>query len=328
MLSFLRQRWFLIALISVLVAGIGRPLTMRPFSDHLSSDAILAAVTFMMALPLETSVLWRAVRQPGPAWLGTLVNSGLAPPLGWLTSRMLPAELAAGVILATTVPSTLASAAVLTRRAGGNDAVCFLVTMITNLTCFVVVPAWLVLLIGVRAEVNFGAIVLKLFLWVVIPITAAQILRQWPPIGSSATRHKILLGGMAQVGILLMVLIGAVDCGERLAALESDSIVTPGTLALMIVAVTAVHMMLVIAGFALSRAISIGRDDAIAVAFSGSQKTLMVGAFLATAVAPLAILPMVAYHAAQLVIDTLIADWMRPRNQRGSRLPSGTSAEL
>src|SRR5688572_16117166 len=109
MLAFFRQRWFLFTLIAVLVAGIAWPFAMRPFTNLLSSDAILATVTFMMALPLETSVLWRAVRQPGPAWLGTILNSGLAPPLGWLASRILPAELAAGLILATTVPSTLAS---------------------------------------------------------------------------------------------------------------------------------------------------------------------------------------------------------------------------
>jgi sodium/bile acid cotransporter 7 len=314
MLAFLCHRWFLISLIAVLTAGIVWPSAMRPITDLLSGDAILAITTFLMALPLETGVLWRSVRKPGPAWLATFLSSGVAPPLGWLASRILPAELAAGVILATTVPSTLASAAVLTRRAGGNDAVAFLVTMITNLTCFLVVPAWLLVLVGVRTEIDFNAIVIKLLLLVVLPIIAAQILRQWPAIGRQATRHKIALGTIAQIGVLLMVLVGAVDCGTRLAALETRSVISPGNVLLLIAAVTAVHMLLVMAGFVLSRAFSIGRDDAIAVAFSGGQKTLMVGAFLATAVAPLAILPMVAYHAAQLIIDTLIADWLRQRN--------------
>jgi solute carrier family 10 (sodium/bile acid cotransporter), member 7 len=287
---------------------------MRPLVRWLSGDVILATITFIMALPLETGVLWRAVRRPGPAWLGSLLNSGIAPPLGWLASRVLPAELGAGVILATTVPSTLASAAVLTRRAGGNDAVAFLVTMITSLACFIVVPTWLSLLVGIRAGVDFGHIVRGLMLLVVLPIIAAQLLRQWPPIGRQATRHKSLLGGLAQVGILLMVSIGAVDCGTRLAAMENDSVVSPGNILLMVAAVSAVHVVLVIAGFALSRLFSIGREDSIAVAFSGSQKTLMVGVYLSLAIGPLAILPMVAYHAAQLVIDTLIADRLRQRD--------------
>jgi sodium/bile acid cotransporter 7 len=321
MLSFLRQRWFLLALIAVLVAGIAWPAAMRPVAKLASGDVILAVITFIMALPLETSVLWRAVRRPGPAWLGSLLSSGLAPPLGWLASRMLPGELAAGVILAATVPSTLASAAVLTRRAGGNDAVAFLVTMITNLACFLVIPSWLWLLMGMRAEVDFSRIVLKLLLLVVLPIVVAQILRQLPPIGRQATRHKLLLSVVAQVGVLLMVLIGAVECGQRLASLESDSVVSAANILLMIVAVASVHGVLVAAGFALSRTFSIGREDAIGVAFAGGQKTLMVGAFLAMAVGPLAILPMVAYHAAQLIIDTLIADWLRQRDDVASLDP-------
>jgi sodium/bile acid cotransporter 7 len=314
MFAFLRQRWFLLALIAVLVAGIAWPAAMRPAAELVAGDVILAVVTFFMALPLETGVLWRAVRRPGPAWLGSLLSSGLAPPLGWLASRMLPAELAIGVILAATVPSTLASAAVLTRRAGGNDAVAFLVTMITNLACFLVIPSWLLLLTGVRTEIDFSGIVFKLLLLVVLPIIVAQILRQSPPVGRLATRHKLLLSVVAQVGVLLMVLIGAVEVGERFASLESESVVSAPNILLMIVAVVAVHVVLVATGFALSSAFSIGREDAIGVAFAGGQKTLMVGAFLATAVGPLAILPMVAYHAAQLIIDTLIADWLRQRN--------------
>jgi solute carrier family 10 (sodium/bile acid cotransporter), member 7 len=313
MLVFLRQRWFLIALLAVLVAGMAWPHAMRPVVRWMPSDAIVAIVTFIMALPLETRVLWRAVRRPGAAWLAAGINSGVAPPLGWLASRMLPAELAAGVVLAASVPCTLATAAVWTRRARGNDSVAFLVTMITNLACFLVVPAWLMLLVGIRANVDFRAIVAGLVLLVVLPILAAQCLRQWRPVGSWATYRVALLGTLAQAGVLLMVFVAAVSSGQRLAELDSDSVVSAGNIALMMVAVTTVHGALLGLGFGLSRALRIPPADAVAVAFAGSQKTLMVGAYLALAVGPLAILPMVAYHAAQLVIDTFVADYLRQR---------------
>jgi sodium/bile acid cotransporter 7 len=314
MLTFLQQRWFLIGLLVVLVAGIAFPTTMRPVADAISGDVILASVTFVMALPLETAVLWRAVRKPGPAWLGALISIVVAPPLAWLFSRILPQELAAGVVLAATVPSTLASAAVLTRRAGGNDAIAVLVTIITNLVCFLVIPFWLWTLVRIRADVDFGDIISGLMLLVVLPIIAAQLLRQFSLIGAPATRHKRMLSNVAQVGILVMVLIGAIYCGERLATLESDSPVSLPMIALMVVVVTAIHVALVLTGFGASRMLSFDSGDAVGVAFAGSQKTLMVGAYIALAVGPLAILPMVAYHAAQLVIDTLIADWLRQRD--------------
>jgi sodium/bile acid cotransporter 7 len=324
MLALLRQRWFLIVLMAVLIAGIAWPHAMRPLARWLPSDVIVAVVTFIMALPLETSALWRAVRRPGPAWLAAFLNSGVAPPLGWLASRILPSELATGVILAASVPCTLATAAVWTRRAGGNDAIAFLVTMITNLACFMVVPAWLLLLIGVRAEIDFRAIVWALLLLVVLPIIAAQILRQRRPMAAWAARHVVTLSSVAQIGVLLMVFVGAVHCGERIASLEHDSIVSAGNVALMIVAVAGVHILLLVLAFGVSGLLRMPRADSIAVAFSGSQKTMMVGAYLALAVGPLAILPMVAYHASQLVVDTLVADWLRPRMDQTSVRPKDT----
>jgi sodium/bile acid cotransporter 7 len=312
LLTFLRQRWFLFVLVAVLVAGIGWPERAEPAARYLPADAIVAVVTFIMAIPLETAALWRSIRRPGPAWLGSVINVGLAPPLGWLVSRMLPLELGAGVIVATSVPCTLATAAVWTRRAGGNDAVAFLVTMFTNLCCFIVAPTWLWLLIGVEADVDYGRIVRGLILLVVLPIVVAQMLRQWPPIGAWAMRHKQALSWMAQCGVLLVVFVGAVNCGKQLQAIGGQSVISPANITIMIAGVAAIHLSLWLLGATAARGIGLDRADAIAVAFSGSQKTLMVGAYLALAVGPLAILPMVAYHAAQLVIDTLIADrWRR-----------------
>jgi sodium/bile acid cotransporter 7 len=319
MLHFLRRRWFLGALIAELVIGMTWPQSIGPWVRWLPGDVLVAATTFVMALPLETAALWRAARRPGPAWLAAGLSSIVAPPLGWLVSRMLPVELASGVILATTVPCTLATAAVWTRRAGGNDAVAFLVTIITNLSCFLVVPAWLWLLMGRtaqvdirRAEIDYSQLAVGLVLLVVLPIVVAQILRQWPIAGSWSTRHKRQLSQAAQCGVLLMVWIGAVECGEKLAQASQGAPLLAESVFLMIAAVTGVHVTLLLAGFGLARILQFNRQDAIAVAFSGSQKTLMVGAYLALAVGPLAILPMVAYHAAQLVIDTLVADWLQP----------------
>ena len=48
----------------------------------------------------------------------------------------------------------------------------------------------------------------------------------------------------------------------------------------------------------------------IAVGISGSQKTLMVGLQVCLDLG-ITILPMVAFHVAQLLVDTLIADRMR-----------------
>ena len=313
MLSQLAKRWFLLALLVQLAAGMIWPAALEPIARHIPRQAVVAIVMFLMALPMETRVMWDAVRRPGPAWLAAAVNAGLAPPLGWLASQLLPTELAVGLIVAVTVPCTLAAATLWTRRAGGNEAVAILVTLITNLACFFVAPAWLRLLVGTAVAVNYSALILQLALLVVVPIGVAQLVRQWRPFGAWTTERKSLLSGLAQFGILSMVLVGAVGCGERIHGVADGSVLTAGNVALMIVLVTVVHLALLAAGFWLARITGIERPEAIAVAIAGSQKTIMVGLYVALAFGPLAILPMVAYHAAQLIVDTVLADWWRAR---------------
>jgi sodium/bile acid cotransporter 7 len=111
-----------------------------------------------------------------------------------------------------------------------------------------------------------------------------------------------------------MVLIGAVGCGLKLEAMADDTILTATNVLLLIGGVAAVHLSALWLGLRSSRALGFAEPDSIAVAFAGSQKTLMVGAYVALAVGPLAILPMVAYHAMQLFVDTLIADRWAQQN--------------
>jgi sodium/bile acid cotransporter 7 len=63
-------------------------------------------------------------------------------------------------------------------------------------------------------------------------------------------------------------------------------------------------------GVLLAKLARFSREDQIAVAFAGSQKTLMVGLLMAISL-QVSILPMVAFHISQLFIDTLIADRFR-----------------
>jgi sodium/bile acid cotransporter 7 len=311
MLAHLRERWFLLALVAVLVAGMAWPEATAPLAAWIPRHAIVALVMLLMALPMEGRAMWDAARRPGAAWLGVLMNAGVAPPVAWLASHLLPHDLAVGVIVAATVPCTLAAATVWTRRAGGNDAVAILVTMVTNLACFFVVPAWLKLLVGTAAEVDYRALMIQLAALVVAPVAAAQIARWFSPIAAWAGERKMTLSNLAQIGILGMVLVGAVGSGHRLQEFGDDLALVAGELLAMVAVVAAVHLVLLFAGFYLAQFLGLGRPDAIAVGIAGSQKTIMVGLYVALAFGPFAVLPMVAYHAAQLIIDTLVADYWR-----------------
>ncbi|MDA1053494.1 MAG: bile acid:sodium symporter [Planctomycetota bacterium] len=319
MKQFLIQRWFLIALVSVLAIGSCfarqlEPLTEvdLPGTSVPMRSAIVATVLFLMAFPLAASAMWRAMRRPWPPLLAVGVNFGLLPLFAWGVSFGLNADLGGGLLVAAATPCTLASAAVWTRRAGGNDAVAILVTIITNLLCFIVTPLWLLAMTGESVsspELSLDKMSLKLGSLVVLPMTAAQLLRLYKPLGIWATREKRMVSVLAQCGILAMVAIGAIQTGLRLSD-PTQSRLSALDLIAMLAAVCLVHTVMLWVGVGLAKMARFSREDQIAVAFAGSQKTLMVGLLMAISL-QVSILPMVAYHISQLFIDTLIADRFR-----------------
>lgn len=320
------QRWFLIALVAVLAIGSLfaqqlQPLTSLdlPGTSMPLRSAIVAVVLFLMAFPLEASAMWQAMRRPWPPLLAVGVTFGLLPLFAWGISFGLNAELGGGLLVAAATPCTLASAAVWTRRAGGNDAVAILVTIITNLLCFIVTPLWLLAMTGENVsspDLSLRKMSMNLGLLVVLPMLAAQFLRQYKPLGIWATREKHMLGVLAQCGLLTMVMFGAIQSGIGLSD-PTQSPLSALDLLAMLAAVCLVHTVMLWVGLLLAKLARFSREDQIAVAFAGSQKTLMVGLLMAISL-KVSILPMVAYHISQLFIDTLIADRFRA-NDPGSR---------
>jgi len=313
MQRFLVQRWFLILLVLALVTGIFFASELESLSDlKLLRHCLVAAVLFVMALPLEADAMVRSMRHPGPPLLASLVNLGLLPLFAWAVSLLLRGEMAGGLLVATTTPCTLASASVWTRRAGGNDAVAILVTVITNSLCFLITPLWLVAMTGQTVdspELSAGRMSLKLGLLVVLPMAAAQLLRLHRPLAQWSTGRKVTLSVMAQCGILCMVFIGAIRTGLSI-QLGTEHALLAWNVMTMLAAVLVVHVSMLGAGVLLARWCGFSWPDQIAVGFAGSQKTLMVGLLVAISL-QVTILPMVAYHVSQLFVDTLIADRFR-----------------
>ena len=319
MLAFLQRRWFLLSLIATLVVAMAWSSHWVDVAELLPKEWIIGSVLLAMALPLSMDTIWGTIRHPLPAVLAVSINFLVVPLLAWGVSGMLDRELALGLIIAASVPCTLASAAVWTRLAGGNDAVSMLVTMITNLSCFLVTPALIYLLAGNVVEgVAFGEMARKLLLLIVLPIIVAQLLRLVPTIAEWVSSHGRGLSVYCQLGVLSIVFVGAVRSGLRLAEMESQLATILGGLVLMLVLVGAVHLAAWWLGYWVAARVQLGHAEQVAVAFSGSQKTLMVGLAVALQFGGLTLLPMLAYHVEQLVIDTFLADRLRHKDTHPS----------
>lgn len=312
MQSLVRRHWFLALLAVALVVGMTFGPRLANLLLGFPRGWIVATVMFLTALPMSFGQLAAAMRDARSVGWALTLSMAIAPLLAWIIGHMLPTSLAMGLVVAATVPCTLASAAVWTRRGGGNDAVALVVTLVTNLACFAVLPAWLWLLLRSEVAVDAQAMSMRLLTLVVAPVVLAQLLRLSPTITQAATARRPLLSYTAQCGVLIMVFFGAVSAGATLAELDASS-VRPLAWAAMMLAVVSVHLILFALGWIGAGALGAGRPNQLAVAIAGSQKTLMIGLDVALSLSGLAVLPMVAYHVSQLVIDTLLVDWLRKR---------------
>ena len=191
-----------------------------------------------------------------------------------------------------------------------------MVTMATNLACFLITPAWLRLLTKTEATLDYNHMMQELLLFVVLPIMIAQLCRLHLPLANWATRHKMGLSILSQCGILWIVLLGSIDGGAKLASGENERLAWSDWL-LMLLAVNFVHIAALGLGHLLASLCGMQRDDRIAVGFAGSQKTLAIGLALGPEYfSGLTIMPMIAYHVCQLLFDTLVVDYLRSREPK------------
>lgn len=314
-MTFLRRQWFLLILALALAVGIGVAKPLKPLIEvQWLRQSILPAVLFLMAFPMRATAIGNALRRPLGPLLASGINYGLLPLFAWLVVATLGAavglgaDMSHGIFVASATPCTMASAAVWTRRAGGNDAIALVVTVITNSLCFLITPAWVFLLIGRMPQTDPGKMMRDLGLLIVLPMLLAQAVRLIGGIGEWATRHKAAIGISAQVGVLLMVFFGAIQTGNKYAGSQQSTLWLE--IVWMIAIVLSVHLSMLYAGLWLSRLIGLPRDDAVAVGFAGSQKTLMVGLEVSAQIG-VTMLPMVTYHVGQLLADTLVAERLR-----------------
>jgi len=339
------RQWFLPALVISLAIGFGLTNWVRPIAEiAILRSSITAFVLFLMGLTLNAHSIARSIRKPGPAMLGIGINTFLVPLLALPALWLLSPEMAGGLIVTALVPSTLASAAVWTRKAGGDDATAMIVSVVTNLACFLVAPLGLWLILGRVTEISARDQIISLAAWVVLPMILGQITRRFL-LSQWAGKHQTGLATLAQCGILVMVCFGSVASADRMrepdpgqagtpirAEISGEAIsgsrTTMGPAAILAVGGMAIsiHLISFFVAIAVSKRLGHERATQIAVGISGSQKTLMVGLQIALDCG-VSVLPMIIYHVGQLMIDTVIVQRWAKRNQQTSDNKSETNAK-
>ncbi|MBI1314914.1 hypothetical protein GC176_26775 [bacterium] len=328
MLAVLQKRWFLISLLTLIPCGLmtgyfGDVQTVERCRDLVPTRKLTAFILVLMAFSLNSGHLKASLKKPGPVCWASLCNYALIPLLGWAAmSLQLTPDFRIGLMIAASTPCTLAAASVWTRKAGGNDAVSLLTTLVTNTLCFVITPFWLVTATGQSVELNMADLTQRLLWVVLLPTLIGQSLRIFRPAADFATKHKTPIGVVAQSCVLILVLMAALGGGIKLR--ESSLGQQVAGLAVVWTSCVAIHLTAFTVAWRGGGILRLERRDRIAASFAGSQKTLPIGVYLATDPSafggaevidglpiPFAVFPMLMFHASQLFIDTLIADRLK-----------------
>ncbi len=342
MIDFLRKRWFLTSLILIiplgLLLGIIIPVErIEAFSSNFMGQAnryTVAFILFLMSVTLDIRKLTAAVKAPAPVTWACLVNFMALPLIAIPLSKLqLTPDFAAGLIITTSVPSTMASASVWARKAHGNDAVSLLCTILTNGFCFLITPFWLSQSLGDGVTLDTMKMIERLFYTALLPIALGQVARISPLLKMVADTRKTLFGSISQICILGLVLWASVKGGEQLQ--ESDSSgMTIGPILFVWFSCLALHVAGLVLAFFGGKAFKFKREDTVATVFSGSQKTLAIGIYIATDLLadrnlPFAAFPILMFHATQLILDTMLiaplGKWVQA-GQTNSDVPSEGSA--
>lgn len=319
LLSWLRQSWFLAALVVLLPAGLSWGLMASlPWRQRtvgwVDPGATTMAILFLMAFSLQSDRLRDSFRSPRPVVWGSLVNIVIMPLMAWPLTRLFARDdFSLGLMIAAAVPCTLATASISTRQAGGNDAVSLLVTLLTNVISVVLTPLWLKWTVSIEASLNPGPVVFSLAFTVLLPTCLGQLARLLPYLGRLAVERRSQVSILAQCLVLLVVTKAAVGAGGEL----QRQAAWPGVLELLLLlfACGGLHVAAMLIANVGGRLLKLNWSDRIATVFAGSQKTLPIGLLLAAMPAitgdrilPFVTFPILLFHAGQLILDTAIAD--------------------
>jgi len=273
------------------------------------TDAAIALLFFMHGARLSPEVALLGARQWRLHTMVFLSTFGLFPLLGlsaqFLAPTLLPPPLWAGLILLTTLPSTVQASIAFTSVAGGNVPAALCSASASNVLGVFLTPLIAGFLLS-RHGVDLSArSVVAIVVQLLLPFVAGQLLRPW--IGELIMRHARVLKSV-DYGSILLIVYSAFSQGVVNGIWHQIEATRLLQLALVDAALLAT--VIAILTFA-SRQLGFSRADEITIVFCGSKKSLASGLPIATLLfagqVELVIIPVMVFHQIQLMVCASLA---------------------
>ncbi len=245
---------------------------------------------------------------PALVWAVFFMTGGLGlEPLLWL-----------GIFYVATLPSTVSSSVVMVSIAGGNLPGAIFNASISSLLGVFLTPVLLGIFSSASstsgAGIDLNSVILKLLLQVVAPVTLGVLLHS--RLGRLAEAHKAKLRIFDQAIILLIVFSSF--CESFSQNLFTDYSAT--TLFLLGLSMLGLFLLVTWLISFFCRRLGFTRENRIVAIFCGSKKSLVHGTVMSKVLFPgaatvgIILLPLMLYHALQLMAASMMAQKMAREN--------------
>lgn len=214
-----------------------------------------------------------------------------------------------GIFFLSTLPSAVSSAVVMVSIAGGNIPAAIFNASISSMAGIFITPLWVGLIITTTGQsADTSVIAMQLALQVLLPAILGLLLHE-SRFGSWANARKNDLKYFDQSVLLLVIYISF--CKSFQAHIFSNF----QWWELLLLAVGMVALFFSVRGvvYIISRILKFNESDTITVLFCGSKKSLMHGTVMSKVLFPasaslgIIVLPLMLYHAFQIILSGIIA---------------------
>lgn len=229
---------------------------------------------------------------------------------GWLamqlTAMFLPPLLAVGFLYLGVLPSTVQSATAYSSISGGNVAISVVAAALLNVAgVFISAPLFSALAGGEGVAMGTDALV-KVFTILLLPFILGQMSQRWLAGWFGGHKTVTALVDRGSIGIAVYVAFsGAVVEGVWSRIAPTDWAV--------LISVAGLMLLFAFSGAWLaSGLLRLARADRIAFLYAGAQKSIAMGAPLATVlfahdVAGIVLIPLLTYHFGQMIVSAFVA---------------------
>ena len=215
------------------------------------------------------------------------------------------------------LPSTVSSSVVMVSVAEGNVPAAIFNASISSLLGIFITPLWMGLFLeSAHGEFDLSGIILKLVVQVLLPVVVGILLHS--RLGAFAEKNRSRLKFFDQSVILLIIYVSF--CQSFYHHVFDDVSITD----LLLLGAGMIALFLSVVGLMnrISKWFNLKRENRITVLFCGSKKSLVHGTvmskvlFAQSASTGMILLPLMLYHALQLILASIIAQRMASRLQK------------